>query len=57
VVENGASEKVRHFKSRLDDLPALIVREAIAAPSIILIGEVAALAREDDIRKLAEQAA
>jgi uroporphyrin-III C-methyltransferase/precorrin-2 dehydrogenase/sirohydrochlorin ferrochelatase len=57
IVENGATELARHFKGKLEDLAAIIAREGVAAPSIIVIGEVAALAREADIRKLAEQAA
>jgi uroporphyrin-III C-methyltransferase/precorrin-2 dehydrogenase/sirohydrochlorin ferrochelatase len=57
VVENGATPDARHFKSTLDDLAALVAREAMAAPSIMLIGEVAALADVRDIRALAESAA
>jgi uroporphyrin-III C-methyltransferase / precorrin-2 dehydrogenase / sirohydrochlorin ferrochelatase len=55
VVENGATPDARHFKSTLDDLAALIAREAVAAPSIILIGEVAALADVRAIHALAER--
>lgn len=44
VVENAATPKARRFLTWLDDLGALVLRESIAAPSIILIGEVTALA-------------
>ncbi|MES1156546.1 MAG: siroheme synthase CysG [Alphaproteobacteria bacterium] len=44
VVENGATPKARRFLTWLDDLGALVLRESISAPSLILIGEVTALA-------------
>ena len=57
IVENGATEKARAFKGRLDDLAGLIEREHVAAPSIIFIGEVASLADVRELRELAERAA
>lgn len=46
VVENGATPRARRFLTWLDDLGAIIRRESIGAPSLILIGEVTALAAE-----------
>jgi len=56
VVENGATPKARRFLTWLDDLGALVLRESISAPSLILIGEVTALARTA-APELAENAA
>jgi len=57
LVENGCTPQSRHFKSVLSDLPVLVLREGVSAPSLILIGEIAALAADADIEKLAEHAA
>lgn len=57
IIENGASDQARHFKGSLGELAGLIARERIAAPSIIVIGEVAALASARDIEILVERAA
>jgi uroporphyrin-III C-methyltransferase / precorrin-2 dehydrogenase / sirohydrochlorin ferrochelatase len=57
IVENATTQKARHVKGRLGELAQIVAREAIAAPSIIIIGEVAALASEADIAALAESAA
>jgi uroporphyrin-III C-methyltransferase/precorrin-2 dehydrogenase/sirohydrochlorin ferrochelatase len=57
IVENGGSDQSRHFKGSLGDLAGLIARARIGAPSIILIGEVAALAAAHDIAALVESAA
>jgi uroporphyrin-III C-methyltransferase/precorrin-2 dehydrogenase/sirohydrochlorin ferrochelatase len=57
IVENGSSARARHFKGTLGDLAGLIARAHIDAPSIILIGEVAALASARDIEALVESAA
>jgi uroporphyrin-III C-methyltransferase/precorrin-2 dehydrogenase/sirohydrochlorin ferrochelatase len=57
VVENGATPRARRFLTWLDDLGALILRESINAPSLILIGEATALAALSEISVAAEQAA
>jgi siroheme synthase len=43
-VENGATPRARRFLTWLDDLGAIVLRESISAPSVIMIGEVTALA-------------
>ncbi len=45
IAENATTARARSFVGRLDGLEALIVREAIDAPAIILIGAVAGLAK------------
>ncbi|MES1199023.1 MAG: siroheme synthase CysG [Pseudomonadota bacterium] len=57
VVENGATQKARRFLTWLDDLGALVLRESITAPSLILIGEVTALAAAPAIDERTESAA
>ena len=57
VIENAATPRARRFVTWLDDLGALILRESIGAPSLILIGEVTALAQIEAIAPIAEQAA
>jgi uroporphyrin-III C-methyltransferase/precorrin-2 dehydrogenase/sirohydrochlorin ferrochelatase len=57
IVENATTLAARHVKCALGDLAALIARENIDAPSIIIIGEAAALASEREIAALAESAA
>ena len=57
VVENGGTPNARRFLTWLDDLGALILRESITAPSLILIGEVTALAETSTPAKLAERVA
>lgn len=46
VIENGTLPGERTVVGRLDDLPGLVAREAVTGPAVIVVGEVAALARD-----------
>ena len=57
VVENGSRPDQRTLKGRLDDLAALVARMALTGPTLLFIGETAALAVASDERALIEAAA
>lgn len=46
VIENGTRAEERRVYGRLADLPALVAREGVESPALIVVGEVARLARD-----------
>ena len=44
MIENGTLESERITTGRLDELAALVMREAVRAPALLIIGEVVAVA-------------
>jgi uroporphyrin-III C-methyltransferase len=48
VIENGSRRHARAMRTLLADLAAMIQREAVASPAIIIVGEVAAMGLSDN---------
>jgi siroheme synthase len=46
IIENGTLESERITTGRLDELAALVERNAVRAPALLIIGEVVAVAAE-----------
>ena len=53
VIENGARRNEAIFKGVLGELSDLVARNGVVGPAILVIGDVAALAAERDLRTLA----
>ena len=53
IVENGTRPEERRLYGRLIELPGLVAREAVQSPALILIGQVAAEARDWPAEELA----
>lgn len=57
VIENGTRPDARALKTLLTDLGAMIARDGVKSPAIIIVGEVAAMGLADDrLRALATMA-
>lgn len=56
VVASGTTASERHVVSSLADLPARVMAEGLASPVIIVIGQVAALAKNAELSGLAARA-
>jgi uroporphyrin-III C-methyltransferase len=57
VIENATRPEMRVLRASLAGLPALVARQKIASPAVIVIGEVAGEPRIEELRALALEAA
>lgn len=57
VIENATRPAMRVLRSPLAGLPALVARERVKSPALIVIGEVAGEQREQELRRLALEVA
>ncbi len=57
VIENATRPRMRVLRSPLAGLPALVARERVKSPALIVIGEVAGEQREQELRRLALEVA
>ncbi len=57
VIENATRPQMRVLRSPLAGLPALVAREQVKSPALIVIGEVAGEQREQELRELALEVA
>jgi uroporphyrin-III C-methyltransferase len=55
VIENATRPDMRVLRGPLAALPALISREGVKSPALIVIGEVTAETQEQKLRELARE--
>ncbi|MEM9879711.1 MAG: uroporphyrinogen-III C-methyltransferase, partial [Pseudomonadota bacterium] len=52
ILENGTREDSRTFRTDLDAMAAVIEREAVASPALLVIGDVAAIDRQERLEHM-----